>query len=224
MMSLSITKTMVGAGQLTKIQRAYGSMAFAYDRLRPLWTGGALGHAEQFLERRVLPQYCPLGAAVLDMGCGTGANLERILRTGIPISRYVGVDISPAMLRRARQKFSSLKIAEFYIGDIERLSFSDNTFDFALSTWALEHVPQIELTVAEALRVLKTGAHLAVLFHSIPDFPWSIPVRLAEPIFRLAFPIRFFDPDYQFSMSLEHHWHFAKGLHTLLVLGKDVPV
>ncbi len=224
MTSLSITKSTVGTGQLAKIQRAYKVLAPAYDRLRPLWTSGPLGHAEQFMERRVLPQYCPSGAAVLDMGCGTGANLERILRTGIPISRYVGVDISPSMLGRARRKFSRLKSAEFYLGDIERLSFGDNTFDFALSTWSLEHVPQIEPAVAEALRVLKRGAHLAVMFHSMPDFPWSIPVRLAEPFFSLAFPIRFLNPDYQFSMSLEHHWRFAKGLHTVLILGKDVSV
>ncbi len=222
--NLSITSTTAGTGQLIKIQRAYKVLAPAYDRLRPLWAGGALGHAEQFLERKVIPQYCPSGAAVLDLGCGTGANLGRILRTGIPISRYVGVDISPAMLRHARQKFSWLKSAEFYIGDVERLSFSDNTFDFALSTWALEHVPQTEVAVTEALRVLKRGAHLAVLFHSIPDFPWSIPVRLAEPIFRLAFPIQFLDPDHQFSINLEYHWHFAKGLHAVLVLGKDVSV
>ncbi len=224
MISLSITKNTVGSGKLTRIQRAYGVFAPGYDRLRPLWTGGPLGHAEQFLEREILPQYCPAGGVVLDLGCGTGANLGRILRTGILVSRYVGVDISPAMLRHARQKFSSVKSAEFYPEDMKRLSFSDNTFDFALSTWALEHVPQVELAVTEALRVLKRGAHLAVLFHSIPDFPLSIPVRLAEPFFRLAFPIRLLDPDQQFSMSFEHHRHFAKGLHTLLLLVKEVPV
>lgn len=224
MTSLNITTTTAMDSRLTRIQRDYGVLAPAYDRLQPLWTGGVLGHAEQFLEREILHQYCPTGAAVLDLGCGTGVNLWRILRLGIPIGRYVGVDISPAMLRHARQKFSSLKSAEFYNGDIERLSFGDNSFDFALSTWALEHVPQVELAVSEALRVLKRGAHLAVLFHSIPDFPWSIPMRLAEPIFRLAFPIRFLDPDHQFSMSLKHHWHFAKGLHTLLLLAKEVPV
>lgn len=149
----------------------------------------------------------------------------RIIRTGIPISRYVGVDISPAMVGRARQKFSWLKSAEFYIGDIERLSFGDNTFDFTLSTWALEHVPQIEVAVTEALRVLKRGVHLAVLFHSIPDFPWSIPVRLAEPVFRFVFPFRFLDTlHHPSSHSLRYSWHFVKGFHTVLVLGKDVSV
>lgn len=207
-----------------KVQKAHQVFAPGYDPLRPLWTGGPLGHAEQFLEREILPRYCPTGATILDLGCGTGANLSRILRLGIPIGRYVGVDTSPAMLQHARQKFSSLKNAEFYIGDIERLSFGDSTFDFALSTWALEHILQVELAVAEALRVLKRGAHLALLFHSIPGFPWSIPVRLAEPVFRLAFPIRFLDPDHQFSMSLENHWHFAKGLHTLLLLIKDMSI
>ncbi len=202
-----------------KVQTAYQVLAPRYDWLRPLWAGGVLGGAERFLKREIIPQYCPPGGVVLDLGCGTGANLERILRMDIPIKQYAGVDISPAMLRCARRKFSWFRGAEFYLSDLERLPFSDNTFDFAISTWAYEHVPKIDAAVTEALRVLKRGAHLALLSHSLPRLPWRIPVYLIEPIIRLVLPIRFLSPrDYSSSDSRNYIWHFAKGLHTLRLL------
>ncbi len=83
-------------------------------------------------------------------------------------------------------------------------------------------VPHGRQGLASQTLIHSTQCVVYLLSKSPPDFPWSIPVRLAEPIFRLAFPIRFLDPDHQFSINLEHHWHFAKGLHAVLVLGKDV--
>lgn len=202
-----------------KVQTAYRILAPGYDWLRPLWAGGILGDAERFLERAILPQHCPPGGVVLDLGCGTGANLERILKMGIPIRKYAGVDISPAMIRCARRKFSWFRDAQFYLSDLERLPFSDSTFDFAISTWALEHVPQVKLAVDEALRVLKRGACLVLLSHSLPSLPWRIPVYLIKPIFRLAPPMRLLSPrDYSSSDSGNHTWYFAKGLHTLHLL------
>ncbi len=212
----STQQTVAHSIQLKKVQTAYRVLAPGYDWLRPLWAGGILGSAEHFLEREILPQHCPPGGVVLDLGCGTGANLERILRMGIPISRYAGVDISPAMLRCARRKFSWFGSAEFYLSNLERLPFNDNTFDFAICTWAMEHVPQVKLAVDEALRVLKRGACLVLLSHSLPNLPWRIPVYLIEPIFRLVFQMRFLGPrDYSSSDSKKHILYFAKGLHTL---------
>ncbi len=208
-----------------KVQTAYQILAPRYDRLRPLWADGMLGDAERFLKREIIPQHCPPGGVVLDLGCGTGANLEKILRMDIPVKQYAGVDISPAMLRCARRKFSWFRGAEFYLSGLERLPFSDNTFDFAISTWAYEHVPQVDLAVGETLRVLKRGASLALLFHSLPRLPWRIPAYLIKPIFRYVLSMRLLSPqDYPSSDSRNYIWHFAKGLHTLILLRKDVPV
>lgn len=215
----STQQTVAHSIQLMKVQTVYRLLTPGYDWLRPLWADGILGDAERFLERGILPQHCPPGGTVLDLGCGTGANLEKILRMGIPIRKYAGVDISPAMLRCARRKLSWFRGAQFYLSDLEKLPFSDNTFDFAISTWALEHVPQVKLAVDEALRVLKRGACLVLLFHSLPRLPWRIPVYLIEPIFRLVFQMRFLSPrDYSSSDSRKYTWHFAKGLHTLHLL------
>lgn len=205
-----------------KVQTAYRILAPGYDWLRPIWAGGILGDAEHFLEREIIPKHCPPGGVMLDLGCGTGANLERILRMGVPIKQYAGVDISPAMIRSARRKFSWFRSAQFYLSDLERLPFSDNTFDFVICTWTLEHVPQVKLAVDEALRVLKRGACLVLLFHSLPNLPWRIPVYLIESIIKLVLPIRFFSPrDYFSSNSRKHVWHFAKGLHTLHLFTKE---
>ena len=201
-----------------KVQKTYRMLAPGYDWLRPIWAGGILGDAEHFLEREIIPQHCPLGGVVLDLGCGTGANLERMLRMGVPIRQYAGVDISSAMIRCARRKFFWFRGAQFYLGDLERLPFSDNTFDFAISTWALEHVPQVKPAVDEALRVLKRGACLVLLSYSLPNLPWRIPVYLIQPIIRLALQMRFLSPRDYSSDSGNHTWHFAKGFHTLHLL------
>ncbi len=204
-----------------KVQTAYRILAPGYDRLRPLWAGGILGDAESLLQREIIPRCCPQGAVVLDLGCGTGANLERILVTDITIERYTGVDISPAMLRRARQKFSWFRGTEFYLSDLERRPFSNHTFDFAISTWALEHVPDMGLAMDEALRVLKRGASLVLLFHSLPGLSWRLPFYLMGPAFRLVFQMRFpSSQDHSFSDSRKDAWHFAKGLHTLWLFTK----
>jgi ubiquinone/menaquinone biosynthesis C-methylase UbiE len=205
-----------------KVQTAYRILAPRYDRLRPLWAGGRLGGAELFLEGEILPRYCPPGSVILDLGCGTGANLERLLRLGISFRQYVGIDLSPVMLGYAQKKFSHLKSVEFCQSNIQQLPFDDNTFEFALSTWAMEHAPYVNLAMDEALRILKGGAYLALLFHSLPYLPWRAPARLIEPIFKLAFQMRFLTPhDYYSSHSKGAIWQFAQGLHTLLLLEKE---
>lgn len=222
MTGLQMTLPSAADRRLAKIRRGYRLFAPWFDRLRPLWAGGILGEAERFLERKILPQYCPPGAAVLDLGCGTGANLDRLLRSGIPFRRYAGIDISPAMLGQARKKFATLVNAEFYIGDIEKLSFDDDSFDFVLSTWAFEHLSRVEPAVADALRVLKQSGHLALLYHSLPNFPFRIPALGAEAIFRYTLPLRFLPAEqYSFSDNIIQSHHFAGGLHTLLLLAKS---
>lgn len=198
------------------VQSTYRVLAPGYDRLRPLWADGRLGDAERFLQSGVLPRYCLAGGAVLDLGCGTGANLAKIVKMGIPIARYVGVDISPDMLGRARRRFSADARAEFYLGDLGRLPFGDGTFDFAICTWAMEHLPDVGIAVAEALRVLKPGASLTVLAHSLPRSPWRTFAHLAEPILWRLFQTRFLRP--QDWVSSQATWRFAKDLHALYVL------
>jgi len=200
----------------------YRLLAPHYDALRPLWASHRLGGAESHLEREVLPRYLSPGGLVLDLGCGTGANLERLLRLGIPFGYYLGVDLSPAMIYRAQRKFSSLSGVGWCLGDVQQLPLAGDSFDFALSTWALEHVPRVNLAVADAYRVLKDSTYLCLLSFSLPRSPWGLLARLVEPALRLSLSMRLVKAGDYSSLPEPRAWaQFAGGLQTLLLLRKE---
>jgi len=64
---------------MTKIKRAYNVLAHAYDRLRPLWISGVLGHAEQFPEGKIFLNTAPRAQPSFDFAPSTRA-LEHITK------------------------------------------------------------------------------------------------------------------------------------------------
>ncbi|HLR98668.1 MAG TPA: class I SAM-dependent methyltransferase, partial [Mycolicibacillus parakoreensis] len=102
----------------------------------------------------------PDGAAVLDVPCGGGVAL-RGLRPGQRV-RYVGADISPDMLARARRRAAQLKVADaqFPLADITALPFADAEFDLCVSFNGLHCLPDPAAAVREIARCLKPGARL----------------------------------------------------------------
>lgn len=76
------------------------------------------------------------GEQVLDVGCGDGVLLERIVKTYRVCG--TGVDISPLSIKRARVN-SNRKI-KFLVADAANLPFSDRVFDIVLSFDTLEHI------------------------------------------------------------------------------------
>lgn len=100
----------------------------------------------------------------LDLGCFTGG------RSVAWFERYdlkfiVGVDISQTYVDAAK-KFAQIKgaKAEFRISRGEKLPFSDGSFDAILSYDVLEHVQDLETTLKESFRILKTGGKLIAVF------------------------------------------------------------
>jgi len=92
------------------------------------------------------------GKAVLEVGCGTGLVLQRV--AGFARSAK-GIDLSPGMLERARDR--GLDVLE---GSATALPFADDTFDVAYSFKVLSHVPQLDVALAEMVRVVRPGGHL----------------------------------------------------------------
>ncbi len=106
------------------------------------------------------------GMRVLDVGCGTGAQLERYLAAGCHV---VGVDTSPAMLARARRRLEDR--AELREADAQSLPFDDGSFSLVTATLALhEMTPQVRVgAVEEMVRVLDDGGRLLFVdFHPGP--------------------------------------------------------
>jgi len=71
--------------------------------------------------------------AALDVGCGTGELVVKLARR-YPGARIVGVDISAAMLRQARQKDHGAAAVELLEGSVYTLPFPDASFDLVTNT------------------------------------------------------------------------------------------
>ena len=76
------------------------------------------------------------GMRVLEVGCGTGTNLELLAEAGCEVS---GVDLSPSMMDLARQKLGDR--ADLRLGDAADMPFPDKSFDLVLSFLTLHEMP-----------------------------------------------------------------------------------
>jgi ubiquinone/menaquinone biosynthesis C-methylase UbiE len=112
---------------------------------------------ESYLSEITLP-----GAArVLEIGCGTGA-VTRALARRPGVAEAVGVDPSPVFVARARELGAALGNVTFEVADGRALRLPDRDFDAVVFHTTLCHVPQPELALKEAFRVLRPGGTLAL--------------------------------------------------------------
>lgn len=110
------------------------------------------------------------GMRVLDVGCGTGVQLQRYAEAGCVVA---GIDLSEAMLTRARARLG--RATDLRVGDATRLPFDNGAFDLVTATLVLHEVPTAarDVAVKEMQRVLAANGRLLVTdFH---PGPWRFP-------------------------------------------------
>ena len=106
------------------------------------------------------------GMSILDVGCGTGLQLEGYKRLGCELH---GIDSSPAMLGVARKRLGSE--ADLRLADASEMPYEDKQFDLIISMLALHEMgPDTRFTVMrEMKRVLKdSGRMLLIDYHRGP--------------------------------------------------------
>jgi ubiquinone/menaquinone biosynthesis C-methylase UbiE len=134
------------------------SVTEGYDRWAPTYD-----HAPNPLlnleERRLSPLLADLsGKHVLDLACGTGRWLERLLGNGA--NSGVGVDLSTSMLRVAGEKAAIAgRLAQ---ADCLALPFQLSIFDLVICSFALGHIHDLAAMVRELARVAKPGADVFI--------------------------------------------------------------
>lgn len=104
---------------------------------------------------------------VLDVGCGGGKNIERILKQSKQINA-VGVDISPASVQVTKKKNSrAVKDGRLQVvqGQAESLPFASNLFDL-VTAFETVYFWDIEKGLAEVYRTLKKGGQLLIVNES----------------------------------------------------------
>ncbi len=94
---------------------------------------------------------------VLLLGVGTGLDLPHLPTQ----HRYVGLDLTAAMLKRAKPRAAGLHFSPLR-GDAQRLPFRDGSFDVVVLHLILAVVPAPTFCLAEAVRVTKPGGRLLI--------------------------------------------------------------
>lgn len=104
------------------------------------------------------------GEVVLDLGSGGGIDCFLAAREVGPSGHVIGVDMTPAMLERARAtaKRTGATIVEFRLGEIEHLPVADESVDVIISNCVVNLSPEKLQVFREAMRVLRPGGRMMV--------------------------------------------------------------
>ena len=104
------------------------------------------------------------GETVVDLGSGAGMDSFLAARQVGPTGRVIGVDMTPAMIEKAREnaRKTGLTNVEFREGHIEDLPLEDASVDAILSNCVINLSPDKERVYREAYRVLRPGGRIMV--------------------------------------------------------------
>lgn len=101
----------------------------------------------------------PAGGTIVDCPCGAGPALR-----AVPSHvRYIGVDLSPSMLRRAHRRAAVRGLANVELVQAEATAtgLPDGVANLVFSFWGLHCFPEPDVAIVEAARLLEPGGRLA---------------------------------------------------------------
>ena len=153
---------MSSAVMLPHESKIYSQFAHLYDRI---FTGIFYPRIARVIGGLNIPP----GAAVLEVGVGTGLALAAYP----PDCRVTGIDLAPEMLERAQRKIRQegwrhISLAQ---GDAQALEFADDSFDYVTSFHVVSVVPEPKRMMREMVRVCRPGGTIVIINHFRSERP-----------------------------------------------------
>jgi len=144
-----------------------GRSRAAFDRQAPTYDTTGYGRHARRLHADVVAaaQSFPF-AAVLDVGCGTGATLEAIVRAHPEVHAW-GIDLSAEMIAKARERLAGADgrpagQVELRVADAEHVPLADDAVDLVVCVDSLHHYPDPAAALREMRRVTAPGGGLVI--------------------------------------------------------------
>lgn len=150
---------------MENIGSLFDSISYRYDRFNHTASMGI-----DRLWRRRAVRSLPDCQLVLDVAAGTADLCIETIRQG-KSQKVVGVDISEGMLDVGREKVLRKGLSdkiELRVADCASLPFDDNTFDAVTCGYGVRNFAELDRSLTEIFRVLKSGGQLRILEFTYP--------------------------------------------------------
>ncbi len=154
------------------------SLKHTYTLIAPFYDA-ALDRATRAARKHSLSALPGSPSRVLLAGVGTGLDLPHLPRQ----HRYVGLDLTEAMLRRALPRVPGIDFTPLR-GDAQHLPLADASFDAAVLHLILAVVPEPRLCLSEIERIVRPGGSVLVFDKFLRRGQPALLRRLANPVLR----------------------------------------
>jgi ubiquinone/menaquinone biosynthesis C-methylase UbiE len=131
----------------------------------------------------------PKNAAILDVGCGGGWTVRKLLALA-PEGKVVGLDYSSASVAVSRDTNAhEIEAGRVQIeqGSVAALPFPDRSFDIVAAVETHYYWPDLPANVREILRVLTPGGTFVLIAETYRGGPFRVLYGLVMPLLRAAF-------------------------------------
>jgi demethylmenaquinone methyltransferase / 2-methoxy-6-polyprenyl-1,4-benzoquinol methylase len=156
------------------VNDVFRSVASRYDLMNDLMSAGLHRAWKDVMITTLNPPKNDAPFALLDVAGGTGDIAFRAAKKSGAGFRATVCDINADMLQVGRNRASAQQLDDrvtFVEGNAEALAFPDRSFDAYTIAFGIRNVPQIDLALKEAWRVLRPGGRFLCLEFSTVDVP-----------------------------------------------------
>ncbi|MBT3155487.1 methyltransferase domain-containing protein [Streptomyces sp. CHD11] len=150
------------------LARAFDHASHTYDSLTSLNPGYGTGLLRS--ARRLRLPGDGAGLHILDLGCGTGASTQALLRAA-PRARITAVDASAGMLRRALAKPWPPRVRFLHLTAEEVAAADEGPFDAVFAAYLFRNVTDPDALLESVGTLLRPGGRLAVHEYSLSGSP-----------------------------------------------------